>query len=162
MDCSDCKNNPTHTWTVEFHSKLVSRQLVMKTKTISSDLDSILCAPEDAVAGPESRPRFESPVKQGRSEWVWSHVAVVLGIHALAALALVPWFFSWTGCHPDHLGSVRFWHTGHQPLLSPALDAPQLRGAEVVGACVRRSWSVLSAGLAGALGSDAPAAPSVL
>ncbi len=41
--------------------------------------------------------RFESPVKQGRAKFLWSHVAVVFGLHALALLAFVPWLFSWTG-----------------------------------------------------------------
>lgn len=41
--------------------------------------------------------RFESPVKQGRSEYLWSHVLVVGGLHALALLTCVPWLFSWTG-----------------------------------------------------------------
>ena len=40
---------------------------------------------------------LESPVKQGRATWKRQHVVVVLGLHALAMLALVPWLFSWTG-----------------------------------------------------------------
>ena len=41
--------------------------------------------------------RLESPLKQGNARIVWTRVAIVAGMHALAALALVPWLFSWTG-----------------------------------------------------------------
>ncbi|HJN09004.1 MAG TPA: fatty acid desaturase [Pirellulaceae bacterium] len=41
--------------------------------------------------------RLESPVKEGRAQFLWLHVAVVLGLHLLSLLACVPWLFSWTG-----------------------------------------------------------------
>lgn len=41
--------------------------------------------------------RLESPIKNGRATFLWSHVVVVLGLHVLSLLAFVPWLFSWTG-----------------------------------------------------------------
>jgi fatty-acid desaturase len=40
---------------------------------------------------------LDSPVKQGRAQFLPSHVVVVLGLHVLALLAALPWIFSWTG-----------------------------------------------------------------
>ena len=41
--------------------------------------------------------RFKSPRKENRAHFVAAHVAVLLGVHALALLSFVPWLFSWSG-----------------------------------------------------------------
>ncbi|MBC8355660.1 MAG: fatty acid desaturase [Planctomycetes bacterium] len=57
---------------------------------------------DQTISGPSSTEssslvRLASPLEQGRAAWKREHVAVVLGVHVLAMLALVPWLFSWTG-----------------------------------------------------------------
>jgi fatty-acid desaturase len=72
----------------------------------------------------------------------WNNVVAIAVVHALAALAFVPWFFSWTGVVLALAGAVAFQTLGinlgyHRLLTHRALSCPRwLQNAlAVMGAC---------------------------
>ena len=74
-------------------------------------------------------------VKTGRI--LWPYAISIASFHVLALLALLPWFFSWSGVASAVLGVLRVRHARHQPLLSPAADPSRLRLPEA-------GWSIFS------------------
>ena len=97
------------------------------------------CAVAD---GPASPRRLASPLQQGRVQWQPGHVALVLGMHGLALLALVPWLFSWTGVVLAVAGAYLFGMFGpiigfHRLLTHRSFKCPKWLeyGMALVGVC---------------------------
>jgi len=57
---------------------------------------------------PSSRKRLEYPPGVQRNRFIWEYVFAFTVYHALALLAFVPWFFSWTGLTLCVLGFYLF------------------------------------------------------
>jgi fatty-acid desaturase len=92
--------------------------------------------------GPTSPPQLASPLQQGRVHWQPGHVALVLGMHGLALLALIPWLFSWTGVVLAVAGAYLFGMFGpiigfHRLLTHRSFKCPKWLeyGMALVGVC---------------------------
>ena len=51
----------------------------------------------DTTRVPSGNPVQDAPVPAARRQIIWHYVIPFVGYHLAAALAFVPWFFSWTG-----------------------------------------------------------------
>ena len=96
-------------------------------------------------AWPTDRPRrvdSRRPCSKGAVHWQPGHVALVLGMHGLALLALVPWLFSWTGVVLAVAGTYLFGMFGpiigfHRLLTHRSFKCPKWLeyGMALVGVC---------------------------
>ena len=87
-----------------------------------------------------------------RQTIAWPYAGGIVGYHLLALLALVPWFFTWSGVVLVARRVVCLRHPWHQSRLSspahpPWADLPQMAGADL-----RRPGRVLRPGHASPLG----------
>ena len=102
------------------------------------------------------------PLPLGASERLinWRYVAAVGTYHLLALLAFVPWFYQ-QGRRRARFGRrLCLRRLRHEPLLSSPARPSQLQVSTLAGTCIRASGGLVRGGYAGALGRDAPHAPS--
>jgi stearoyl-CoA desaturase (delta-9 desaturase) len=83
-----------------------------------------------AMRAATPRRRLERPAAAARPRILWSYALVVAFYHAVALLALLPWFFSWTGVAAALLGVYVFGTLGinlyyHRLLTHRGLTVPR-------------------------------------
>ena len=79
----------------------------------------------DALQTPASRLPLPAGVAGRRI--AWQHAIGVIFYHAVALLAVLPWFFSWTGVVLALARALRIRHARHQHRLPPPAHASRLR-----------------------------------
>ena len=77
----------------------------------------------------DEHPRLTPPPTVAR-HFFWSYLSVFIALHLLALLALIPWFFSWTGVAAVFVGNYVFGSLGinlayHRLLTHRALAVPK-------------------------------------
>jgi len=75
-----------------------------------------------AATGQSGKSRASMRAEAAAVKWKTNEIAGFLIIHLIAALALLPWFFSWTGVAVFAAGIVVFRRPWHQPLLPSSPD----------------------------------------
>src|ERR1700743_930258 len=98
--------------------------------------------PQSATSFAPSRSRLPLPASVNRRRLVWPYVIAIGLYHLIALLALVPWFFSWTGVALAVLGLYVFGTLGinlcyHRLLTHRGLVCPKWleHGFAILGVC---------------------------
>lgn len=61
------------------------------------DTPSDCAVPDRAVTGPQALSKLDYPEATQPTRIVWSYAIILAGIHLIALLAVIPWFFTWSG-----------------------------------------------------------------